>query len=139
MPGDPMFRKADGTEVWLRLGCYVPYFKIEGNFNTTAAYDRTLKAVKKSYDTVSGVSHGPTFHIGRFAGEGNVLLCLEQPTSFAFILIGAGQAAPQSIPLDHAEQCILFHEPQCVLNDIIRTTKLEAHVHTIGCELSAVE
>ncbi|WP_320243468.1 hypothetical protein [Cognatiyoonia sp. IB215182] len=134
-----MFRKADGTTVWLRTASFTPYFKIEGHIECESNFnlDTVLRRLEHRFKPMTGICDGFCFMIGEFGDAGGVLFCIQPDMRCAVILIGQKQDARGRFPEAQENKRLVGLDEH--LKTVTEGNGFKINVASIGSELSAID
>jgi hypothetical protein len=91
-----MFKKGDGSIVWLKTEDPIPYFAIDGHMDTGEEYNRIRERLANFYDSVKGVTSGDAFLISEVGKQGALIFCVKSNNRCALLILGEWHEVAQN-------------------------------------------
>ena len=136
-----MFRKSNGTAVWLRTAQFMPYFKAEGTLELPSdmSMSNVLCQLKGRYKQVFGICHASCFQVKNFGDDGGVLFCAGSDRRCALLLFGQKHVriGTRGERTDRGSERLLGLNE--LVDEVANAGGFAFRIGTIGCEISAID
>ncbi|OSJ19086.1 hypothetical protein BST63_01275 [Bradyrhizobium canariense] len=130
-----MFRKADGTDVWLQSARTLPYLSIVGRIDSPDDYVDIIPRLSQAYEPLDGMASETAFLLRDFDGAAHLVFSIRPDKRCALLLLGTfGDCGKRQRPWSVLDNLLLVIK-NCA-DEIGRKTGAIVHFELVKPELA---